>query len=113
MKPIEEDNGSRHAFEEIESMMQQAGEISSRLWSRRMTFQVLGLDWLRAHPFEAGSEIMRPHALHRLYEDDNRCNGWKANIVVHPAVLGIEIGDSKDGGVTRVLVKAEVLLGKH
>ncbi len=90
--------------------MQHAGELSSRLWSRRTALGVRSLRELDDEPFVARSELMKAHPLHRLYEDDDRCNGWVVGVVTHPAVLGFGSSDGKDYSTARVWMKAEVWL---
>ncbi|KAL7919153.1 hypothetical protein ACQKWADRAFT_302174 [Trichoderma austrokoningii] len=97
-------------MQDLASIVQHAGELSSRLWSRRTTLLVLGLSELKDEPFSTHSDHMKAHALHRLYDDDDKCDGWLANIVLHPAVLGFGSSDGEDYRTPRVWMKAEVWL---
>ncbi|KAL2181473.1 uncharacterized protein P884DRAFT_273981 [Thermothelomyces heterothallicus CBS 202.75] len=99
-------------FNDLESIMQYAGELSHRLWSRRTTLRVRTLHDLRETSFREGFEYMRAHPLHRLYEDDDRCDGWFASVVTHPAVVGLGSSDGKDYSTPRVWIKAEVWLAE-
>jgi hypothetical protein len=92
--------------------VQYAGELSHRLWSRRTFFTVLPLADLKDHHFAARSELMIAHPLHRLYEDDDQCDGWSVGVVAHPAVIGYGSSDGKDYGTGRVWMKAEVWLAE-
>ncbi|KAK4152181.1 hypothetical protein C8A00DRAFT_16488 [Chaetomidium leptoderma] len=103
------DVGSQ-CFNELEAIVQYAGELSYRLWSRRTTLRVLSLPDLKDQPFTARSEYLKAHPLHRLYEDDDRCDGWFVSVVAHPAVLGFGSTDGKDYSTPRVWMKAEVWL---
>ncbi|KAL2169755.1 hypothetical protein VTG60DRAFT_5651 [Thermothelomyces hinnuleus] len=103
-------NAAAQCFNDLESIVQYAGELSFRLWSRRTTLRVLTLHELRGTPFRKGSEYMRAHPLHRLYEDDDRCDGWFVSVVAHPAVVGLGSSDGKDYSTPRVWFKAEVWL---
>jgi hypothetical protein len=65
---------------------------------------------IHRQPFKAGSDIMQAHPLHRLYEDDVRCDGWFVGIVAHPAIVAYGSSDGKDYNNGRVWMKAEVWL---
>ncbi|AEO57895.1 hypothetical protein MYCTH_2062435 [Thermothelomyces thermophilus ATCC 42464] len=114
IKPASRADGeaASHCFNDLESIMQYAGELSHRLWSRRTTLRVRTLHDLRETPFREGFEYMRAHPLHRLYEDDDRCDGWFASVVTHPAVVGLGSSDGKDYSTPRVWIKAEVWLAE-
>jgi hypothetical protein len=105
-------NADTQCFNDLESIVQHAGELSYRLWSRRTALGVLSLPELKNEPFVARSEFMKAHPLHRLYEDDDRCDGWFVSVVAHPAVLGFGSSDMKDYSTDRVWMKAEVWLAK-
>ncbi len=106
-------NTETQCFSDLESIVQSAGELSSRLWTRRTVLVVKSLLELESEPFAARSDLMKAHPLHRLYEDDNRCDGWLVSIVTHPAVLGFGSSDGKDYSTARVWMKAEVWLSEN
>ncbi|KAL2164319.1 hypothetical protein VTH06DRAFT_3535 [Thermothelomyces fergusii] len=106
-------DAAAQCFTELQSIMQSAGELSHKLWSRRTTLRVLTLRDFEGVRFGKGLEHMRAHPLHRLYEDDDRCNDWLVNMVTHPAVLGFGSGDGKDYETPRVWIKAEVWLAEE
>ncbi|KAH6612880.1 hypothetical protein B0J18DRAFT_441301 [Chaetomium sp. MPI-SDFR-AT-0129] len=105
----EQDNA---CLTDLEAISQHAGELSSRLWSRRTALRVKSLAELKDERFVARSELMKAHPLHRLYEDDDECDGWLVGVVTHPAVLGFGSGDGRDYTAPRVWMKAEVWLAK-
>lgn len=104
--------GDSSLFEELLSVVQFAGKLSTKMWSRRTTLRVLGLSDLRDVPFSSRLEVVRAHPLHRLFDDDDKCDGWPIGIVVHPAVLGFGTSDGREYGQStgRVWMKAEVWL---
>jgi len=70
-----------------------------------------GLADLKETTFSADSNLLRAHALHKLYdEEDDRCDGCAVSVVVHPAVLGFGSSDGDDYQTSRVWMKAEVLV---
>lgn len=97
-------------FHDLESIVQYAGELSYRLWTRRTLTCVMSLPELCSQPFNVGSDIMKAHPLHRLYEDDDRCDGWFVSVVAHPAIVAYGSSDGKDYSSGRVWMKAEVWL---
>ncbi len=106
-------NTETQCFSDLESIVQSAGELSSRLWTRRTALGIKSLLELENEPFVARSRLMKAHPLHRLYEDDKRCDGWAVSIVTHPAVLGFGSSDGKDYSTARVWMKAEVWLSEN
>jgi hypothetical protein len=104
------ENIDTQCFNELQSIVQQAGELSNRLWSRRTVFSVFSLPDLMDQRFGPRSEILKAHPLHRLYEDDDQCDGWSVGVVAHPAVVGYGSSDGKDYSTGRVWMKAEVWL---
>ncbi|KAK0721913.1 hypothetical protein B0T26DRAFT_749377 [Lasiosphaeria miniovina] len=78
------------------------------------TLGEIGLSELKNTPFSARSEVVKAHPLHRLYDDDDRCNGWSVGIVVHPAVVGFGSSDGRDysKSMERVWMKAEAFLSE-
>ena len=106
-------NTETQCLNDLESVLQSAGELSSRLWTRRTVLGVKSLLELESEPFAARSDLMKAHPLHRLYEDDNKCDGWLVSIVTHPAVLGFGSSDGKDYSTARVWMKAEVWLSEN
>ncbi|KAH7304133.1 hypothetical protein B0I35DRAFT_445561 [Stachybotrys elegans] len=109
IKRAETEDEFNRALQDLESTVQYAGSLSSWLWSRRTALEVKGLLELRAKPFTIRSNIMKAHALHRLFsDDDDSCDGWPVRIVVHPAVIGG--GMEEDNAPPRVWMKAEVWL---
>ena len=105
-------NTETQCLSDLDSIVQSAGELSSRLWSRRTVLGVRSLLELGNEPFVARSDLMKAHPLHRLYEDDDRCDGGFVGIVTHPAVLGFGSSDGKDYSTGRVWMKAEVWLSE-
>lgn len=97
-------------FESLKTVVQFATEVSSRLWSRRTSLKVHGMASLLQTPFSAESHIMEAHAIHRIYEGDTECDGWRVGIVVHPVVMGLGNSDRTDYKTERVWMKAEVVL---
>lgn len=97
-------------FDSLKTVVQFATEVSSRLWSRRTSLQVHGLASLLPSPFSAECHIMKAHGIHRLYDGDTKCDGWRVGIVVHPAVVGLGNSDGTDYKTERVWMKAEVVL---
>lgn len=112
IKPASREGGKAdtQCFDDLESILQYAGELSYRLWTRRTVACVMSLPELRNQPFKVGSDIMTAHPLHRLYEDDDRCDGWFVGVVAHPAIVAYGSSDGKDYSSGRVWVKAEVWL---
>ncbi|KAK3897525.1 hypothetical protein C8A05DRAFT_47901 [Staphylotrichum tortipilum] len=101
------------AFTELESIIQHAGDLSTRLWSRKTVLRTCGLINLWGERFAARSELMRAHPLHQRFEDEGdtgKCDGWAPGIVTHPAVLGFGSGDGRDYDTPRVWMRAEVWL---
>ncbi len=105
-------NTETQCISDLKSIVQSAGELSYRLWSRRTVLGVRSLLELKNEPFVSRSDLMKAHPLHRLYEDDKRCDGWFVSIVTHPAVLGFGSSDGKDYSTGRVWMKAEVWLSE-
>ncbi|KAL2201125.1 hypothetical protein P885DRAFT_26182 [Corynascus similis CBS 632.67] len=105
-------NAAAQCLEDLVSIVQYAGELSYKLWSRRTTLEILTLGNLGGVPFRMDFEYMKAHPLHRLYEDDDRCDGWFASVVTHPAVVGYGSSDGKDYSTPRVWMKAEVWLAE-
>ncbi|KAL2130640.1 hypothetical protein VTI74DRAFT_6141 [Chaetomium olivicolor] len=105
-------NPDTQCFNELELIVQQAGELSYRLWSRRTVLRVMSLRELQHMPYKVGYDYMKAHPLHRLYEDDDRCDGWFVSVVAHPAVLAYGTSDGKDYSTPRVWMKAEVWLAE-
>lgn len=103
-------NADAQCFNDLESIVQYAGELSYRLWTRRTVVRVMALPDLRNQLFKAGSDIMKAHPLHRLYEDEDRCDGWEVGVVAHPAIVAYGSSDGKDYNSGRVWMKAEVWL---
>lgn len=98
-------------FKDLKSVVQFAGELSSRLWARKTSMATRGLADLKETTFSADSNLLRAHALHKLYdEEDDRCDGCAVSVVVHPAVLGFGSSDGDDYQTSRVWMKAEVLV---
>jgi hypothetical protein len=56
----------------------------------------LGLAELKDAIFSANSKLLHAHALHRPYDEDDRCDGRPVSVVVHPAVLGFGSSDGDD-----------------
>jgi hypothetical protein len=113
IKCIETEDEANPTLRDLDSIVQYAGGLSSRLWSRRTVLKVKGLPELRAQPFTIRSGIMNAHALHRLFsEDDDSCDGRLVSIVVHPAVIGFGGSIEEDNALPRVWMKAEVWLGE-
>ncbi|KAK3291466.1 uncharacterized protein B0H64DRAFT_420289 [Chaetomium fimeti] len=103
-------NADTQCFNDLESIVQYAGELSYRLWTRRTLMSFMSLPDLYNQPFRMGSDIMKAHPLHKLYEDDGRCDGWFVGVVAHPAVLAFGSSDGKDYNSGRVWMQAEVWL---
>jgi hypothetical protein len=106
-------NADGQCFKDLDSIVQFAGELSYRLWTRRTAVRVMSLPDLCNIPFKVDSAFMKAHPLHRLYEDDDRCDGWFVGVVAHPAVLAYGTSDGKDYNTARVWMKAEVLLAEE
>ncbi|KAK3897931.1 hypothetical protein C8A05DRAFT_38489, partial [Staphylotrichum tortipilum] len=83
---------------DLSPLLHQAGTLSTRLWSRKTILRIQGLAQLRHERFAARSELLRAHPLHRLYDDDERCDGWAVGVVTHPAVWGYGSGDGREYG---------------
>ncbi|RYO94326.1 hypothetical protein DL766_000603 [Monosporascus sp. MC13-8B] len=113
IKRGETEDEANRTLQDLDSITQYAGGLSSRLWSRRTALEVKGLPELMAKPFTIRSGIMNAHALHRLFsEADDSCDGRLVSIVVHPAVIGFGGGIEEDNAPPRVWMKAEVWLGE-
>ncbi|KAK0654926.1 hypothetical protein B0T16DRAFT_314540 [Cercophora newfieldiana] len=111
LKPTATREEAEEVFKSLELIVQSAGELSGRLWSRKTSLSTQGLTELKDTPFKAGSKMLKAHALHKLYdEEDDRCDGFAVRVVVHPAVLGYGSSDGDDYKTARVWMKAEVLL---
>ncbi|KAK4252160.1 hypothetical protein C7999DRAFT_10405 [Corynascus novoguineensis] len=108
----EGENAATQCLDDLASIFQYAGELSYKLWTRRTTLEISTLRDLRGVPFRMDIEYMKAHPLHRLYEDDDRCDGWFASVVAHPAVVGYGSSDGKDYTTPRVWMKAEVWLAE-
>ncbi len=104
------DEPSTPCLADLDALMQQAGELASRLWSRRTALGTRSLAELSSEPFTIRSPLIKAHPLHRLYDDDARCDGWSVSVVTHPAVLGFGSGDGRDYSTPRVWTKGEVWL---
>ncbi|KAL2156292.1 hypothetical protein VTH82DRAFT_1037 [Thermothelomyces myriococcoides] len=115
IKPASRADGSAAAqcFNELQLIMQHAGDLSHKLWSRRTTLRALTLRNLGDTPFRKWSEYTKAHPLHRLYEDDDRCNDWIISAVTHPGVVAYGGGDGEDYSTPRVWMKAEVWLTEN
>ncbi|KAK4108031.1 hypothetical protein N656DRAFT_784559 [Canariomyces notabilis] len=100
-------------FKDLDSIVQYAGDLSYRLWTRRTVVRVVSLPDLCNMPFRGNSDLMKAHPLHRLYEDEDRCDGWLIGVVAHPAVLADGTSDGKDYNTARVWMKVEVLLAEE
>ncbi|KAM3505007.1 hypothetical protein MY11210_008144 [Beauveria gryllotalpidicola] len=98
-------------LQDLDAIVQNAGRLSSWLWSRRTALELRGLPELVSNPFTIRSDSMNAHALHRLFsDDDTSCDGWRVGLVVHPAVVGVGGGTDEDNTLPRVWMKAEVWL---
>ncbi|KAK3374125.1 hypothetical protein B0T24DRAFT_528292 [Lasiosphaeria ovina] len=99
---------------DMDSLVQQAALISFKLWSRRTALYLLGLPDLKDKSFSVVSDFMKAHPLHRLHDDDDKCNGFSVIIVTQPAVIGYGSSDGRDysKSTERVWMKAEVLLSE-
>ncbi|KAK3387753.1 hypothetical protein B0H63DRAFT_521779 [Podospora didyma] len=97
-----------------ESLVQYAGELSGELWSRKTALRVHRLAQLGSEntKFSALTNVAKAHPLHRLYEDEDRCNDWLVGVVVRPAVIGFRSSDGMNcnQNTGRVWMKAEVSL---
>ena len=113
IKRVETEDEASRALQDLDSIVQYAGGLSSRLWSRRTALEVKCLQELRAKPFTIRSGIMKAHALHRLFsDDDDSCDGQQVSLVVHPAVIGFGGSIEEYNAPPRVWMKAEVWLGE-
>jgi len=110
IKTAKSDDQFSQVFESLNTVVKFAMEVSSRLWSRRSSLELRGLDSLSCTPFSAESDLMKAHAIHKLYDGDTECDGWRVGIVVHPAVVGFGNSDGTDYKAGRVWMKAEVVL---
>ncbi|OCL03128.1 hypothetical protein AOQ84DRAFT_303400, partial [Glonium stellatum] len=113
MKTVDNEEGKR-SLDELKSIVQYAGEMSSQLWSRKTFFRVLGLPELKNRPFSVTSKEMEAHALNLLDdEEDDNCNGMLVHVVVHSLVFGYGSSDGIDHEKPGVWVKATLWLNEE
>lgn len=106
------DSGTRQrCVNDLETLFQEAGRISIRLWTQRTALRVSGLSDLQKYEFKVDSPVMEAHGLHKLDDpEDRRLDGCPIRIVVHPAIFGCGTHDAEEYHKFRVWAKGVVWL---
>lgn len=91
------DTEARAAFGALDSIMQSAGELSGRLWSRKTDLRLRRLHHFSGSFFMAGSPEMEAHPINLLDDDeDESCDGWGVSLCAHPLVVGTGNSDGSN-----------------
>jgi len=98
-------------LKELSNLFANAGHLSFRLWTQRPSIALRDLSNLPTRTFNANSEYLEAHALHK-HDDpkDPRLDGMKTKVVVHPAVLAYGTHDAEQYDQSRIWAKAVVWL---
>lgn len=106
-----DDAGFEKFADELTQLFVQAGQLAVRLWCQRPALKCLYLDELAAQRFEAGSDILQPHLLHKHSDPlDTSLDGILPKIIIHPAIMISGTHEAEDYDQSRVLEKAVVWL---
>ena len=98
--------------------MQEAAELSHKLWTRKARIEVKDFDDLQhddgATPkYDSISELFEPHPVHTraLAQDPKALDGRKIVLLCSPLILTAGDTDGQNYGKTKILKKAVVWLG--
>lgn len=93
---------------ELYNIIRTAGELFASLWKQKVFIASWGLEKFQFKKFSSASNEMMAHPAHNLEDGDDRLDGCRVRMVVHPAIVAYGNEEGHNYHEYKVWAKASV-----